>query len=165
MAEPQHGYALYAKIQHDLSDMWHVGMNRLYALLEEMEHDGLIAGHAERAGNRPTRRVFRPTAKGKRLFERWMHKPSLSMREMRVDFPPKLYFAVQRGSQDVAQLVQAQRIACNKELARMSGRQRDIGDSSAYRGLIYDFRVRQIRSILEWLDACEAWLVAARVTQ
>jgi hypothetical protein len=87
------------------------------------------------------------------------------MSEMRTDFPPKLYFAIHRGLQDVAELVQTQRGACRKELERMEGRQRDISDGNAYRGLIYDFRVRQIHSILEWLDACEMRLVTAPVTK
>jgi DNA-binding PadR family transcriptional regulator len=162
--QPRHGYALFLQVQRDLQDVWHVGMNRLYALLEVMERDGLIKGHAERAGLRPPRRVFHLTAKGKRLFERWLHEPSARMSDMRTDFPPKLYFALQRGLQDVAELVQTQRGACHRELERMSGRQRDATDN-VYRGLIYDFRIRQIHAILEWLDGCEAQLVAARVTQ
>jgi DNA-binding PadR family transcriptional regulator len=161
--QPRHGYALFLQVQRDLQDVWHVGMNRLYALLEVMERDGLIKGHAERAGLRPPRRVFHLTAKGKRLFERWLHEPSARMSDMRTDFPPKLYFALQRGLQDVAELVQTQRSACQKELERMSGRQRDISNSDAYRGLIYDFRIRQIHAILEWLDACEAQLVSAHI--
>lgn len=162
---PQHGYALFAQVQSDLQDVWHVGMNRLYALLEEMERAGLIAGHAEQAGLRPTRRVFQIAPKGRRLFERWMREPCMRMAEMRADFPPKLYFAMRRGPQDVAELIQAQRGACQMELERMSGRQRDIGEDNAYRGLIYDFRVRQIHAILEWLDACEQQAVAKRVAK
>jgi DNA-binding PadR family transcriptional regulator len=162
---PRHGYALFAQVQSDLHDVWYVGMNRLYALLDEMERDGLIKGHVEREGARPSRRVFHITAKGKKMFERWLHEPNARMTEMRADFPPKLYFALQRGPQDVAELVQAQRGACQKELDRMSGRQRDIGSSNTYRSVIYDFRVRQIHAILEWLDACEAQLVAVPVIQ
>ena len=160
LIEPRHGYALFSQIQSDLRDVWHVAMNRLYKLLDEMEADGLIAGRAERVGLRPARRVYRGTAKGKRLFERWMHEPSGRMSEMRTDFPPKLYFAMQHGPQDVAQLVQVQRGACQRELERMASRQKDIGLAGGYRDLVYDFRLRQIRAILEWLDECETRLVA-----
>lgn len=153
--EPQHGYALFARIQRDLSDVWHVGMNRLYALLEEMEADGLIAGHEEQAGNRPARRVFRPTAKGKRVFERWLHEPSVRMNDMRIDFPPKLYFAMQRGRAHVASLVDGQRAACEQEMTRMASIQRDIDAANAYRHLVYEMRVRQIESIIGWLNTCE----------
>jgi DNA-binding PadR family transcriptional regulator len=162
--EPMHGYALFARIRDELHDVWHVGMNRLYALLIEMERDGLIRGRSEREGLRPPRRVFHPTAKGRQTFERWMHEPSLSMREFRVDFPPKLYFAWQRGPQDVAELVQAQRSACRRELERMTARWKDASAVDAFRTLIFDLRVRQIHSILDWLDSCEQQSLARRGT-
>ena len=153
--EPQHGYALFARIQRDLSDVWHIGMNRLYALLEEMEAAGLIAGHDEQAGNRPPRLVFRPTAKGKRVFERWLNEPSARMSDLRIDFPPKLYFAMQRGPAHVATLVSAQRAACEQEMMRMASIQRDIDAANAYRHLVYELRLRQIESIIGWLNTCE----------
>ena len=157
--EPQHGYSLFARIQRDLSDVWHVGMNRLYALLDEMEDEGLITGHDEHTGNRPTRRVFRPTAKGKRTFEHWLHTPSNRMSDLRIDFPPKLYFAQQMGPKDTATLLATQRQACERELARMSSIQNDVGAASTYRHLVYELRVRQIESILGWLSTCERELL------
>lgn len=153
---PVHGYALFARICSDLAGVWQVGMNRLYALLADMEGHGLIKGRVEQAGNRPERRVYRITARGRQRFEAWMHMPSQSMRDMRTEFPPKLYFALRRGPQDVAELIQAQRGVCRMELARMAARRRDAGDRDLYHRLIYDFRLRQIHAILEWLDACEA---------
>ena len=163
--DPQHGYALYGRIRDELQDVWHVGMNRLYALLIVIERNGLIKGHTERVGLRPSRRVFNITAKGRRLFEHWLHSPSQSMRDMRVDFPPKLYFACRRGPQDVGELIQSQRRACQRELERMSTRLRDIGmhNDYSYRKLIYDFRIGQIHAILDWLSACEAELIVKHV--
>ena len=137
-----------------------LGVNRLYAVLDEMEADGLIKGHAEREGLRPTRTVYHPTSKGIRLFERWLHDPSRSMRDMRVDFPPKLYFACRRGPQDVAESVQGQRAACHEELARISERKAAIAPEDRYKQLVYDLRVGQIGSILDWLDSCERELIA-----
>ncbi|RMG62819.1 MAG: PadR family transcriptional regulator [Chloroflexi bacterium] len=157
---PAHGYALFARIRDDLTGVWQVGMNRLYALLDAMERDGLINGRAEQAGNRPERRVFRITAKGRRRFEAWLHAPSRSMQDMRVEFPPKLYFALRRGPQDVAALVQVQRIACRDELERLIARLRNAPPDGGYHALVYDFRIRQVRAILDWLDACEARCVA-----
>jgi PadR family transcriptional regulator, regulatory protein AphA len=157
---PRHGYALFSQVQRDLRDVWDVAMNRLYGLLDEMEQGGLIAGHVERSGTRPQRRVFRCTAKGRRQFERWMAEPSVRMSELRTDFPPRLYFALQRGPQDVAQLLQAQRGACARELARMTARKHELGGANAFRDAVYSFRVHQIQAALAWLDATERALVA-----
>lgn len=163
LIEPRHGYALFAQVQHDLSDVWDVAMNRLYGLLDEMEQDGLIAGHNERNGTRPLRRVYRCTAKGRRRFERWMAEPSARMSELRTDFPPRLYFALQRGPRYVAQLLQAQRGACARELARMMERKHELGCANAFRDAVYGFRVNQIQAALDWLDATERALVSAPV--
>ncbi len=159
---PAHGYALFARIRSDLAGVWQVGMNRLYALLDAMERDRLIQGHAEHAGNRPERRVFRLTAKGRRRFEAWLRAPSRSMQDMRVEFPPKLYFALRRGPQDVAELLQAQRAACRDELERLAARLRDTPPDDRYHALVYDFRIRQVRAVLDWLDAREAECVASQ---
>ncbi|MFN4294844.1 MAG: PadR family transcriptional regulator [Thermoflexales bacterium] len=159
---PAHGYALFARIHNDLAGVWQVGMNRLYALLDAMERDGLIKGHAEHAGNRPERRVFRLTAKGRRRFEAWLRAPSRSMQDMRVEFPPKLYFALRRGPKDLAELLQAQRAACRDELERLAARLRDTPPDDNYHALVYDFRIRQVRAVLDWLDAREAECVASQ---
>ncbi|MCS7056121.1 MAG: PadR family transcriptional regulator [Thermoflexales bacterium] len=160
---PAHGYALFARIRNDLTGVWQVGMNRLYALLDAMERAGLIKGQAEQVGHRPQRRVFHITPQGQRRFEVWLRTPSHSMQDMRIEFPPKLYFALRRSSQDVIELVRAQRDACRHELERLTARQRDAQPDDGYRALVYDFRIRQVRAILEWLDVCEAkWAAPER---
>jgi hypothetical protein len=126
-----------------------------------MEQDGLITGHDERSGARPQRRVFRCTAKGRRQFERWLREPSERMSELRTDFPPRLYFALQRGPQDVAQLLQAQRGACQRELVRMSGLRASLDADSLFRDTVYSFRLSQIQSALDWLEAIESRLIGA----
>lgn len=159
LIEPRHGYALFSQVQRDLRDVWDVAMNRLYGLLEEMEQGGLIAGHEERSGARPVRRVYRCTAKGRRQFERWLREPSERMSELRTDFPPRLYFALQRGPQDVAQLLQAQRGACQRELARMSGLRTSLAADSLFRDAVYGFRLNQIQAALTWLEEIEDRLI------
>lgn len=124
-------------------------MNRLYALLREMEASGLITGRAEQPGARPTRRIFAISAAGRSRFERWMHEPCRAMRDMRIDFPPKLYFALRRGPQDVAELIQSQRTACAAEITRIAA----LSVTDDFRRAVYELRLGQLRAALEWLDA------------
>jgi len=158
---PLHGYALFVRIRDELAGVWRINMNRLYALLGEMERRGLVQSHPERAGNRPLRNVYRPTPKGRRYLQAWMRTPSQTMRDMRVEFPPKLYFALRRGHQAAIALITLQRAACYAELERLINQQ-TTADPNSYRWLIYDFRLRQVRAILEWLEMCRAHpLIAA----
>jgi DNA-binding PadR family transcriptional regulator len=152
---PQHGYALYLRTQRDLGDVWTIGMNRLYALLDRMESESLIAGRNEKAGPHPARRVYSATPGGRRLFQDWLRAPVARLRDMRLTFLPKLYFAQRMGSAQLADLVAVQRAACRSELERMSALQRERGFDDMYLFLVYEFRIRQAQSMLAWLDQCE----------
>ena len=150
---PLHGYALFTRIRDELAGVWRIKMNRLYALLGEMESRGFIQSRCEQVGNRPLRHVYRLTPKGRRLFQAWMRAPSQTMRDMRLEFPPKLYFALRRGQQAAADLIARQQAACRAELERLTN-QRAAAHPSSYRWLICDFRVRQMQAALEWLEHC-----------
>jgi hypothetical protein len=74
---------------------------------------------------------------------------------MRVKFPPKLYFALRCGHQAAADPIALQRAACHAELKRLMNQQA-TADQNSYRWLTCDFRLRQVRAILEWLEMCRA---------
>jgi DNA-binding PadR family transcriptional regulator len=157
---PQHGYSLYRRIQSDLGDVWTIGMNRLYALLDAMEAGALITGRREKAGLRPAKRVYSATAEGRRLFQDWLQAPVTRMRDMRLDFLPKLYFARRQAAGAPAGLIAAQRAACQAALNRMIGLQQERGSDDRYLFLVYEFRIRQARSMLAWLDQCDQAMAA-----
>lgn len=153
---PQHGYALYQRICAELQGIWRIEMNRLYALLEEMAEAGLIKGRDEQAGQRPLRHVFHPTAKGRRQFEAWLNAPSANMQQMRIDFPVKLFFALQRGPQAARALIEQQLTACRRILSRLSADRRDLSARGPHYDLVYDFRLRQVQAAIAWLEDCRA---------
>jgi DNA-binding PadR family transcriptional regulator len=146
---PLHGYAVHSRIRDDLRGILHLPMNRLYALLRDMEASGLITGWDEQPSARPARRIFALSADGHSRFERWMREPCRAMREMRIDFPPKLYFALRRGPRDVAELVQTQRVACAAEIERITA----LPAADDFHRAVYELRLGQLRAALVWLDA------------
>ncbi len=153
---PQHGYALYQRICADLRGIWRIEMNRLYRLLEEMVEAGLIQSREERAGNRPLRHVFHPTAQGRRQFEAWLRAPSDNMQQMRVDFPARLFFALRRGPQTTRDLIAGQQTACEQILRRLLAARQALSARGAHYELVYDFRLRQVQAALDWLADCAA---------
>lgn len=153
-ASPQHGYALFKMIEADLRGICHIGMNRLYTLLDDMEAQGLIHGHMYASTSGPARKTYQITMKGQRMFQAWLAEPSLTMREMRVDFPPKLYLAHRLGPDAVIALLDKQQASCQHELERMTMQMRDTRHTSDYLPLIYDFRIGQIKAGLAWLKKC-----------
>ena len=153
-AGPQHGYALYKTIETDLKGICHIGMNRLYALLDEMESQGLIHGQQHASTNGPARKTYQVSPKGRRVFEAWLATPCPTMREMRVDFPPRLYLAQRQGIDAMAVLIERQHDACQKELSRMTAQMHDTQQRNDFLPMIYDFRIGQITAGLAWLEKC-----------
>jgi DNA-binding PadR family transcriptional regulator len=153
-AGPQHGYALFKIIEADLHGICHIGMNRLYALLDDMEAQGLILGHVHASTSGPARKTYQATPKGRRVFQDWLAEPSPTMREMRVDFPPKLYLAQRLGPEAMIALLGKQQDACQRELERMTVQMRGTRHASHYLPWIYDFRIGQIKASLAWLKKC-----------
>jgi DNA-binding PadR family transcriptional regulator len=145
---------LYKTIETDLRGICHIGMNRLYALLDDMEAQGLIHGHTRASTSGPARKMYQVTPKGRRAFQSWLVEPSLTMREMRIDFPPKLYLAQRLGPETVLALLDKQQAACQRELERMTMQLRDSRGENDYLPLIYDFRIGQIKAGLAWLKKC-----------
>ena len=162
-AGPQHGYALFKTMQKDLHGICHIGMNRLYALLDEMETRGLTQCRAGASTSRPIRKTYQLTPRGRRIFHAWLAAPSLTMREMRVDFPPKLYLARQRGRDAMIELIDAQREACEREMSRMMAQMQETRHENDFLPMIYDFRVGQIKAGLAWLNKCRRKLGSAAV--
>ena len=76
-AQPQHGYALFAQVQRDLQDVWHVGMNRLYALLARAAGVDRPAQHAPATPGEQMRSSVDPSLAAKVLG--W--RPAVALEE------------------------------------------------------------------------------------
>jgi DNA-binding PadR family transcriptional regulator len=84
--QPMHGYALKRALSPALPPEQRVNDGRLYPLLKKMEAEELISGRVERHEQRPDRRVFHPTAKGRKAFAQWLEGSELEHDAVAYDF-------------------------------------------------------------------------------
>ena len=70
--QPMHGYELKCALSPALPREQRVNDGILYPLLKRMEAEGLISGRVERRANARERRVYHPTAAGRRAFREWL---------------------------------------------------------------------------------------------
>lgn len=155
MRRPMHGYDMYKYLSCDLSGLWYVGMSNMYGMLKRLESDGHVWSTMEADGNRPAKRVFAITEKGKGFFKDWISKPVSSIREMRVEFVAKLHFLKDLGLPGGEELVERQKAVCQGILESIDPAP---AERSEFARLLFDFRSSQIRSILSWLDGCLGFL-------
>jgi DNA-binding PadR family transcriptional regulator len=156
--QPAHGYDLSRRFAPTsaLGDVIHLSASHLYALLARLERDGLIAGEQQDAGTRPQRRVYQLTGAGRAAVERWIDEPVSHPRDMRLDFPLKLYIARGLGAEHVAELVDRQRAVFEAYIARLQQEEKpaDTEDDAAFLNLMRIGRIGRAQAALDWLDHC-----------
>lgn len=158
LEKPAHGYDLSRRFAPNsaLGDVIHLSPSHLYALLTRLERDALIAGEVQDAGNHPQRRVYRLTEAGREAVQRWIDDPVSHPRDMRIDFPLKLYIARGSGSQRVEELVDRQRVVFEEYIARLEAEvvPADSGADAAFIRLMRIGRIGRAQAALDWLELC-----------
>jgi DNA-binding PadR family transcriptional regulator len=160
VAGPRHGYHLARSFAAGsaLNEIVHLSLSHLYALLGRLERDGLVRGHREESesGAYPPRRVYELTESGRAAVLRWIDQPVEHPREMRIDFPLKLYIARQLDPERAQALVERQRALFSSYVDRL---QREPppkyeGEDSQFITLLREGRIGRLRAALSWLDYC-----------
>jgi DNA-binding PadR family transcriptional regulator len=155
MRGPMHGYEIYKFLSSGLRGVWSVGMSNMYGILKKLESEAHVHGTIESDGNRPAKRVFVITEKGRECFSEWISTPVRNIRDMRVEFMAKVYFLKTLGRSGGEELVSKQMAQCQKMLESMN---RSTTKRSEFARLLHDFRTCQIRSMLLWLETCRDFL-------
>lgn len=67
---PQHGYQIKKVISEEIADFARIKLPTIYYHLQRMEEDGLLSAENAKDSNRPERRVYTITPKGRAAFEK-----------------------------------------------------------------------------------------------
>lgn len=153
LERPVHGYDLYKQVNRQLGVAWRVGLSQLYAIVKTYESRGWIAATVRSQTSRPSQRVLQVTPAGRRAFADWLGEPAHGLRELRVDFFLRLYFARAAGPQAASRLLERQVAGCRRELTSLKAQQGQAGSSQDDLGrLAQNFRVHQLLAIIRWLE-------------
>jgi PadR family transcriptional regulator AphA len=153
-----HGYDLCKKINNfkGISLVWHIKQSQLYALLDKLEVDGLLSSNMVQGEAYMNRKEFQITPLGKQAFLTWLTSSVTHGRDMRQEFLAKLYFAQKSGTDVCLKLIKEQTIACAQWLADLQILYSKTTNEQFYERMIFQYRISQIRAMLEWLDYCRA---------
>jgi DNA-binding PadR family transcriptional regulator len=164
LSDRSHGYDLARQFADGsaLGEIIHLSPSHLYALLGRLERDGLIAGEVQEAGNRPTRRMYQLTNAGHELVMQWIDEPVGHPRDMRIEFPLKLYMACLCRPPRGAQLVERQRerfSAYIRQVEELPVQAESEGDA-AFVAAVRAGRIGRAQAAIDWLDRSVAPLVS-----
>jgi DNA-binding PadR family transcriptional regulator len=152
MKKPLHGYDLHQMTQSKLGRIWHMGMGNIYNTLKRLEAAGHVGSSLKPQENRPPRKVYRITRAGRKAFRDWVRQPIPNMRRLRVELLAKLYFLRALSLKGAEKLIADQRLICQARIEQLDHRTTECQPDDFDR-LVFDFRRRQIKSIIAWLDA------------
>ncbi len=108
-------YDLKQMVSISIGNFWQVPHGQIYAEAKRLASAGLLAERAESDGRR--RRVYRPTAAGRRAFERWLEEPPEAKRQLRDPGLLKLFLGATPRAIAVSELASHQaRLATYEEL-------------------------------------------------
>ncbi len=154
LAGPLHGYDLYRRVNQELGPIWRLGMSQMYAIVGNYERQGWIGAHLARQKTHPARKMLQLTPAGRHAFDAWLDETARGVREMRIDFFLRLYFARQAGPAQTKRLIDRQREAIRRELASLqTARAATPKEQDSFHWLAWDFRIHQLSTVLRWLDA------------
>jgi len=153
--EPAHGYELHQRLVYDLGQVWHVSQSQTYNILNRLENQGYIQGVQKEQKKLPNRRQFHLTESGRGRFLEWLHSPAgSSVRAVRVEFITRLYFASNTETVSGDKIIDLQEEEIRVGLDRLRKVRDEVPAESVYNHLGLDLRIRQLESMLTWLEKC-----------
>jgi DNA-binding PadR family transcriptional regulator len=157
---PLHGYDLYKVICAELGPTWHLGLSQMYAILNDYAARNWIRTRVELQGARPAKKMLELTPAGHAAFEAWLAQPARGLREFRVDFFARLYFARAAGSRPAQRLIDQQIAASRRELASLQARRKAAKpNADDFADCVRSFRIVQLTTIIKWLENNRAGLL------
>jgi DNA-binding PadR family transcriptional regulator len=152
---PAHGYDLHQQLIVNLGQIWHVSLSQTYNILSRLEQQAFISGVVQEQDNLPDRRRFRLTAAGRRRFETWLSGTAgCSVRLIRVEFITRLFFARAIDSETTRAVLDSQIAETRGCLTHLESMLGDLPAEQTFNRLGLQLRIRQLKSVIEWLREC-----------
>jgi DNA-binding PadR family transcriptional regulator len=155
-----HGYELKRALSPALPPERMLNDGVLYPLLKRLETDGLVRRRVERGSGSPDRHVYRPTARGRKVFRDWLRSDALEDDEVAYDFllghpflAKSLFFSRLERSQVRAKLA-AQHESSGKKLRTFERIREGMLERGvdSFRIAVLDLGIAQQREKLRWLE-------------
>ncbi len=104
---PMTGYELKQFFDSSVQHFWNAELSQIYPTLKQLEEHGHVDKHVEVQQNRPNRKVYRITERGREEFRRWVREPSPPA-DLRDPFLIKIFFGTEVPLEDVLILLRRQ---------------------------------------------------------
>lgn len=154
-----HGYGLKRDCDAISDEFWEINYGSVYRLLDDLEKSGYLAGERQIQSNRPNRKVFRITERGRETLDDWLLQPiAENPHPLRNELALKLLFLRSVKADGLYDLIKQQREIYIRKLAIVSRRRkqlRKVGLELEVADLVMDSAEMKVRADLAWLEHVE----------
>jgi DNA-binding PadR family transcriptional regulator len=155
--DPGYGYELHRRVITDLGKVWHLSQSQAYAILHRLVLRGDISAEEQPQEKLPPRQLLHMTPQGRERFLRWLEAPSgASTRAIRMEFITRLYFIERYFPTEILQAFEQQRSETESHILRLEKMRSELPDHQVYNRMSLDLRLKQLHSVLEWLNERQA---------
>jgi DNA-binding PadR family transcriptional regulator len=153
---PGHGYDLHRKVITDLGQVWHLSQSQAYAILKRLETRGDIWVEEIPQEKLPSRQLLHMTPEGRKHFLEWLDTTSGgSTRAIRMEFVTRLYFLRLYMPEKLAPAFDLQKAETEKHIRRLEKTCAELPSEQIFNCMSLQMRLKQLRTVLEWLDECQ----------
>jgi PadR family transcriptional regulator, regulatory protein AphA len=147
---PLHGYEMCRRMGEGTGSIWRLGKSQIYALLAKLERQGLVIHERVGQENLPAKNIFSLTREGGEVVKEWLEQPVHHVRDMRLEFLTKLWFARQASPGRERFLIEKQLAACREKAEALARLQDSCGNQ--VEELSIAFRLTVIKATVSWLE-------------
>jgi len=158
---PLHGYEIYRQLSAPtgLWQVWRLKQSQLYALLAKLEEARYLSATLQAQDGRPPRKIYALNESGRTAFDNWLRTSVAHVRQIRIEFRAKLYFAHRQDPSLVHLLLERQSETCQLWLEDLQAQTVAIPESDYFAYAVQQYRLNQVQSVLGWLATCREGLV------
>ncbi|GAA1635103.1 PadR family transcriptional regulator [Nonomuraea maheshkhaliensis] len=153
--EPAHGYELKQALEQTFGSAYpSPNIGQIYVTLGRLEKDGLIRAVDVEQSNRPNKKVYYLTAKGREVLEAWVDEPTEGPR-VRDEFFMKLVLAPLTGIADRMALISRQRRHYLSLMSDLNDILSRTPDTDRVAMLLIEGAMLHLQADLDWLERCQ----------
>ncbi|MET8004104.1 PadR family transcriptional regulator [Nonomuraea glycinis] len=153
--EPAHGYELKQALEQTFGSAYpSPNIGQIYVTLGRLEKDGLIRAVDVEQSNRPNKKVYYLTAKGRDVLTLWVDEPTEGPR-VRDEFFMKLVLAPLTGISDRMALINRQRRHYLSLMGDLNALLDETEPDDRVATLLIEGAMLHLQADLEWLERCQ----------
>ncbi len=160
---PLYGYQIKKICDAHFSQLRPLNYGSIYPNLKRLMNKGLVTQTVNPQDNRPNRKVYTITERGRREFQKWLHQPAIQPPVIQDEFTLKFLFSQEMPKEEVLELLERQVERVRSWRADLQNKEKESASdysSSAYASMLGELFQEIHSATLRWLVRCRERIAA-----